>query len=177
MGRDEWPCEPAAAPTPPERAALAHHGRAELPQPTLALSLWRAPGDAVAGAEAFAALAHDALSRRPGLVVTWRDADVHAGEAWAAVAMTGPPEAVAAAQAAIAALFATIPAANLDAAADAACAALTERTVRGAATPAVQATGLVADAPPAALEPARSAAARAVAKGLSRAEPTFLPLR
>jgi hypothetical protein len=166
-----------AVPSPPARTLLAHGGRAELPQPTLGLAVWRAPSGDPAGAEAFAALARASLARHPGLVVTWHDADRSAAEAWAAIAMTGPPEALGAAQAAVAALGRGLAPASLDAAADAACAARTERMAASASTPAAQAAELVADTPPAKPAPADPAAARALARALARATPTFLPLR
>jgi predicted Zn-dependent peptidase len=167
----------AASPEPPARTTLAHAGRAELPQPTLGLSVWRAAGQDPTGADGFAALAHAAIARLPGIVVTWHDAGQNGSEAWAAVAMTGPPEALLAAQGAVSALGGALTPASLDAAADAACAEHTERAARKAATPAAEALALVADAPPPAPAPASPIAARALAQALSRARPTFLPLR
>ena len=136
----------------------------------------RAPGQDPTGADGFAALAHAAIARLPGIVVTWHDAGQNGPEAWAAVAMTGPPEALLAAQGAVGALGAGLTPASLDAAADAACAAHTERAARKAATPAAQALALVADEPPPAPAPASPSAARTLAQALARARPTILPI-
>ncbi len=71
---------------------------AEVLQPSFGLLLWRVetPRAHPAGAKAFAALMRDGLSRIPGVSTPWHDAGVTPSGGWAAVAVVGSPETVAA---------------------------------------------------------------------------------
>lgn len=80
-----------------ERAG-AGHGTGEASERAFGVALWRVPGDGAdaAGARGFAALMRALLGATPGLQASWHDggADRELG-AWAAVAISGPPTALA----------------------------------------------------------------------------------
>ncbi|MGD8858712.1 MAG: hypothetical protein PVI30_01780 [Myxococcales bacterium] len=86
--------EPAPVESPASGAVAAP--LAEVPRPTRGLLLWRvaAGGGDPAGARAFAALVAAGLARLPAVHAVWHDGGMDGGEGWAAVALTGEPDAL-----------------------------------------------------------------------------------
>ena len=168
---------PKTAEPPRARASeRPHDARAELAQPTLGLALWQADlrGAGPEGAQAFAALMRAALGRIPGASAAWHEGGAWQGIAWAAVAVTAPPERLPLVADTLRTLARAVPSERLTHAADAAVTLAREQAAERAATAAASAAALSASTPSAAPD---AAAARELARRLAAAEPRFVPLR
>jgi hypothetical protein len=172
---------PAGPPEPATR--VQNGGSAEPPQPVdhpaFGLVLWRAPmatADA-AGARAFAAVARAALTQNPEVRASWHAGGTSADGGWAAVALSGPPPALAGLVAQVRAILGSVPQTTLDRAADAAFEHAERARAERASGPSNEAQTLARAPFRPATEVANREAARALALKLARAEPTWLPLR
>jgi predicted Zn-dependent peptidase len=170
-------------PAPEPSARVQAGGSPEPPQPVdhpaFGLVLWQAPMSAAdaAGARAFAAVARAALGQGPDVHASWHAGGTSAEGGWAAVALSGPPPALANVVSQLRDIVGNVPEITLDRATDAAF----ERAAR---TRAAHASGPSAEAEALARTPFQPAqivsnrdAARALAAKLAHAEPTWVPLR
>jgi predicted Zn-dependent peptidase len=164
--------EPTPPPLPAQRPAIVD-------RPTLGLAIWRVQGAAAdpAGAQGFAALMRATLAQVPGVAAIWHGGGVIGDGGWAAVGLSGAPEPLAGAAAALRDAARALAKDRVTRAADHAFELGEQARAAAAAEPLLEAEARAR----AAFEngPATPSleSARALANLLSQAEPLWLPLR
>jgi predicted Zn-dependent peptidase len=166
-----------AAPVVPP-GSVAEPGQ-PIAQPTFGLVMWRVPmtGAEPTGALAFATVARAALGQTPDVSATWYGGGADAAGGWASVALSGPTASLMGLVAQLGALLRAVPVTSVERAADIEFDLAGQARADAASDPRTEAEMAASAAlgrPD--IEPNREAA-RALARKLAAAEPTWLPLR
>jgi predicted Zn-dependent peptidase len=166
----------AASIAPPD--SVAEPGQ-PIAQPTFGLVLWRAQmtGADAAGARAFATVARAALGQAPDVAANWYAGGTDAAGGWAAVALSGPTASLSAWIAQLGTVMRSVPATSVARAVDIEFELAQQARADAAADPRTEAEAVARAALGRSETEPNLEAARALARKLAQAEPTWLPLR